>query len=167
MTLRYSEMSQHDTLYNVARAYPGGIEALAQRMGKSVNVLRNKLRPGIDSHHVNFEEVSAIIELCQEAHVPDALSPLFALNARHGLEAFALPSVDSLSDEELTQTVCKAMKKFGDLAANTSAAMMDHIVTSNEMDGIEKDFQQVMAAVGEWRERLRVRAEQDGKRGAR
>lgn len=166
MTLRYSEMSQHDTLYGVARAYPGGIEALAQRMGKNVNVLRNKLRPGIDSHHVNFEEVSAIIELCEEAHVPDALAPLFALNARHGLETFALPNVDTLTDEELTQTVCKTMKKFGDLAANTSAAMMDCIVTSNEMGGIEKDFQQLMAAAGEWRARMRVRAAQDSKRGA-
>jgi len=167
VTLRYSEANQHDALYSAARAYPGGVEALAQRMGKSANVLRNKLRPGIASHHVNFEELSEIIELCEEARVPEALLPLFALNARHGLVAFALPSVDALTDEDLTQTVCKSMKKFGDLAAGVSAAMLDRIVTTNEMDGIEKDFQQVMAAVGEWRARLRVRAEQDSKRGAR
>ena len=49
MTRRYSDTNQHDALYKVARAYPGGLEALAARMGMSVNVLRNKLAPGIDT----------------------------------------------------------------------------------------------------------------------
>jgi hypothetical protein len=45
MTRKYSDMNQHDALYKVARAYPGGLEALALRMDISVNVLRNKLAP--------------------------------------------------------------------------------------------------------------------------
>lgn len=35
MTCKYSEMNQHDAIYIAARAYPGGVEALAGRMGMS------------------------------------------------------------------------------------------------------------------------------------
>ncbi|MFX5660835.1 phage regulatory CII family protein, partial [Acinetobacter baumannii] len=71
-------MNQHDALYKIARAFPGGLEALAQRMDMSVNVLRNKLAPGIDTHYPSFEEVSQIVELCKQANVKDATLPLHA-----------------------------------------------------------------------------------------
>ena len=69
MTRRYSDMNQHDALYKVARAYPGGLEALALRMQISVNVLRNKLAPGIETHYPSFEELSMIVEHCHQAGV--------------------------------------------------------------------------------------------------
>ena len=74
MTRRYSDMNQHDALYKVARAYPGGLEALAAAMKMSVNVLRNKLAPGIETHYPSFEEVSEIVALCQEAGMKDAFA---------------------------------------------------------------------------------------------
>ena len=58
MTRRYADMNQHDALYKVARAYPGGLEALATKLDMSVNVLRNKLAPGIETHYPSFEELS-------------------------------------------------------------------------------------------------------------
>ena len=69
MTRKYLDMNQHDALYKVARNYPGGIEALAQAMGISANVLRNKLAPTIASHYPSFEEVSAVVDLCHRAGV--------------------------------------------------------------------------------------------------
>ena len=79
MTRRYSDMNQHDALYKIARSYPGGLDALAEKMDISTNVLRNKLAPHIESHYPSFEELSTIVELCAEAGVKDALMPLHAL----------------------------------------------------------------------------------------
>lgn len=63
MTKAYQQMSVADALYTAARRYPGGIEALAARMGKSPNVLRSKLKPDVDTHHLTLEETMQIIEL--------------------------------------------------------------------------------------------------------
>lgn len=116
MTRKYLDMNQHDALYKVARSYPGGIDALAQAMGISVNVLRNKLAPTIASHYPSFEEVSAVVELCHQAGVADAHLPLHAL--------------------------------------------LDGKVTAAEADLIEREFQGALSALGEWRARLRLKAEQ-------
>ncbi len=157
MTLRYSDTNQHDALYKVARAYPGGIEALAQRMGKTANVLYNKLRPGVDSHYPSFEEVSEIVELCAAAGVPNATLPIEAMCQRHSLVAFAFPALAHLSDADLTQSVCKAMQELGDVTGAIASALADDGgISLAELDGIEREIQQALGAIGALRERVRA-----------
>lgn len=158
MTLRYSDTNQHDALYLVARAYPGGIEALAQRMGKTANVLYNKLRPGVHTHYPSFEEVSEIIELCATAGVQNATLPLYALCARHGLVAFAFPDPATLTEEDLTRSVCDAVKEMGDVTGAIGGALADGQFSFAEIEKIEQEIQQVMGAVGALRERVRLHA---------
>lgn len=159
MTRRYSDMNQHDALYKIARAYPGGIDALAQRLNISNNVLRNKLAPGITSHYPSFEEMSNIISLCQEAGLKDALLPLHALLARHGMAAFLVPEPDQISNDDLSQTVCKVMSQVGNVAEAVSDALMDNVITERELDLIEREFQGALTALGEWRARIRLHSE--------
>lgn len=160
MTRKYLDMNQHDALYKVARNYPGGIDALAQRMGISVNVLRNKLAPTIASHYPSFEEVSAIVELCHQAGVPEAMLPLHALLTRHGMAAFVVPLPEQVSQDDLSQTVCKVMSQVGAVAEAVSSALLDGKVSLAEADLIEKEFHGALSALGEWRERIRQRARQ-------
>jgi hypothetical protein len=159
MTRKYLDMNQHDALYKVARSYPGGIEALALAMGISVNVLRNKLAPTIASHYPSFEEVSAVVDLCHQAGVADAHLPLHALLVRHGMAAFVVPTPDSINGDDLSQTVCKVMSQVGAVAEAVSSALMDGKVTAAEADLIEREFQGALSALGEWRARLRLKAE--------
>ena len=156
MTRKYSDMNQHDALYKVARAYPGGLEALATKMGMSVNVLRNKLAPAIESHYPSFEELSVIIELCHQAGVKDAHLPLHALLSRHGLAAFVVPEPSEVSKDDLSQTVCKVMSQVGDVAEAVSEALLDGVITAAEADLIEREFQAALTALGEWRARIRA-----------
>ncbi|MFZ6815078.1 phage regulatory CII family protein [Undibacterium sp. Rencai35W] len=156
MTRKYSDMNQHDALYKVARAYPGGLEALAARLEVSVNVLRNKLAPGIESHYPSFEELSQIVELCRQAGVKDALLPLHALLGRHGMAAFVVPEPDQISDDDLSQTVCRVMSQVGSVAEVVSDALMDGVITVAEADLIEREFQGALTALGEWRARIRA-----------
>ncbi|MYN05933.1 phage regulatory CII family protein [Pseudoduganella aquatica] len=161
MTRKYSDMNQHDALYTVARSYPGGIDALSQSMGISVNVLRNKLSPSIASHYPSFEEVSAIIELCQKAGVKDALLPLHALLTRHGMAAFVVPVPEQVAKDDLSQTVCRVMSQVGDVAEAVSQSLLDGKITPSEADLIEREFHDALSALGEWRARIRHLA--DGK----
>ena len=163
MTRKYSNMNQHDALYKVARAYPGGLDALAARMQVSVNVLRNKLAPGIESHYPSFEELSQIVELCREAGVKDALLPLHALLGRHGMAAFIVPEPDHISDDDLSQTVCRVMSQVGGVAEAVSAALLDGVITNDEADLIEREFQGALTALGEWRARLRAHHRREDK----
>ncbi|WP_229489045.1 phage regulatory CII family protein [Pseudoduganella namucuonensis] len=148
-------MNQHDALYTVARNYPGGIEALSQCMGISVNVLRNKLSPTIASHYPSFEEVSTIIELCQKAGVQDAVLPLHALLNRHGMAAFVVPVPEIVAKDDLSQTVCRVMSQIGDVAEAVSQSLLDGKITASEADLIEREFHDALSALGEWRERIR------------
>lgn len=159
MTRRYSDMNQHDALYTVARAYPGGIEALAQQLNMSANVLRNKLAPGIASHYPSFEEVSMIISLCQKAGVKEAVMPLHALMARHGMAAFVVPEPEQINKDDLSQTVCRVMSQVGNVAEAVSEALLDNVITEREADLIEREFQGALAALGEWRARIRFHRE--------
>lgn len=156
MTRRYADMNQHDALYKVARAYPGGLEALAIRLTMSVNVLRNKLAPGIESHYPSFEELSLIIQHCHEAGVKEAHLPLHALLARHGLAAFLVPEPEQMNKDDLSQTVCRVMSQVGDVAEAVSNSLMDGVITMAEADLIEKEFQGALSVLGEWRARIRI-----------
>lgn len=155
MTRKYSDMNQHDALYTVARAYPGGIDALSQCMGISVNVLRNKLSPTIASHYPSFEEVSSIVELCQKAGVKDALLPLHAMLTRHGMAAFVVPVPALVAQDDLSQTVCRVMSQVGDVAEAVSQSLLDGNITAAEADLIEREFHDALSALGEWRARIR------------
>ena len=160
MTRKYSDMNQHDALYKVARAYPGGLEALALRMQVSVNVLRNKLAPGIETHYPSFEELSQIVELCHAAGVRDAHLPLHALLGRHGMAAFLVPEPDQVSEDDLSQTVCRVMSRVGDVAEAVSTALLDGVITDAEADLIEREFQNALTVLGEWRARIRAHHQQ-------
>ncbi|MBC3869286.1 phage regulatory CII family protein [Undibacterium oligocarboniphilum] len=157
MTRKYSDMNQHDALYKVARAYPGGLEALAARLDMSVNVLRNKLAPGIETHYPSFEELSLIIEHCHAAGVKEAHLPLHALLGRHGLAAFVVPEPTEVREDDLSQTVCRVMSQVGDVAEAVSTALLDGIITDAEADLIEREFQGALTVLGEWRARIRAR----------
>ena len=161
MTRKYLDMNQHDALYTAARNFPGGIDALALGMGISANVLRNKLAPTIVSHYPSFEEVSQIVERCQQAGVDGALLPLHALLVRHGMAAFVVPQPEQVGGDDLSQTVCRVMSQVGAVAAAVSGALLDGKVSADEADLIEREFHGALSALGEWRARLRLRAAAD------
>lgn len=161
MTCSYLEMDQHDALYTVARNYPGGLEQLAHRMGMSVNVLRNKLQPRIKTHYPSFEEASLIVEYCREAGGDSALQPIHAQNWRHGLVTIAVPESDHLSDEQLAMTVCRVMKEAGDIAASLQDALRDGRIDRNEMDKLNREFQEAFSALAQWQARISDRFARD------
>lgn len=159
----FNEVDQHEALYALASRYPGGLNALAdalsRRAGKKMYlpVLRNKLRPGITTHHVTVEELSLILELCEEAGMPTAFAPLEALCWRHGRVPVAVPTVD---DAEVgpSHAVCKVMSKIGRLADTVAKAAEDNRIDERELEAIEAEFLRASKALAAWRVQIRAQA---------
>jgi hypothetical protein len=155
-------MNQHDALYVLARDYPGGVEALAQRMGKSANVLYNKLRPAIETHRITFEEATEIAELCHEAKVDHPERHFDAMEARLGRVAYRLPQVDCLTDGELNNVMLLVVSQIGEVASELHKAFAnDGRIDDQEMSDLEKHFVKLFAVSAEWHARVRARHQGD------
>lgn len=162
MTCRYTDINQHDALYIAARAYPGGVEALALRMGMASHVLYKKLRPAVGSHHINFEEVSEIVEHLEAAGKADmAELVVSAFNWRHGRVAFKLPDV-SVPAGELFNQVLSILREEGTLANDINEALgNDGKIDGGELQKIEKDLQQCIEALVVLRNKVRAKHDND------
>lgn len=63
-----------DAAYGVAHGHPGGIGALAVRMGKSANTLTHKVNPLNDTHHLTLQEAVDMQALSGNAAVLHAMA---------------------------------------------------------------------------------------------
>ena len=52
-----------DAAYHTAHSFPGGVPALAPRMGISPNVLASKLNVGSDTHHLSLRQAQTLMDV--------------------------------------------------------------------------------------------------------
>lgn len=106
MTHLYSEINQHDALYKAVRAYPGGVEAMAQRLNISSATLYKKLRPVVNGYAINYEELSEIIEHLDSSGSPGLADlALGAFCWRHQRVVVNLPDTPPSHDNLLAHTL--------------------------------------------------------------
>lgn len=56
-------MNTKDAAYHTVHDYAGGSESLGPRVGISAAVLRNKVNPNNETHHLTYEEAQRIADL--------------------------------------------------------------------------------------------------------
>lgn len=171
MTRARSETNMHEALYKIACDYPtipgtgvSGVKALAQIMGMSVNTLRNKLSPDIDTHKVSFEEASAIMELCHQAGMPDAFAPLEAMNWRHGFVAFPEVEFSETADDSIYRATAEVTQHFGEVVGAMNEAMQNNSIGPKELEKIESRFRRMTSRCFGWIARIRGRAKKDAEK---
>lgn len=149
MTKAYRQMSVGDALYTAARKYPGSVEALAGRMGRSANVLRSKLKPDVDTHHITLEEALQIIELL-DSTVPHAADlAIKAIAYRLGRIVVRHEGVDS-SDETLERqanTLGKSVIQLVNDLVQVSIDAAGGPVPSKAADTLNADIASCMDAL--------------------
>lgn len=166
MTCALNKLNPLDALKLACNDYPGGVEALAMRIGMVPGVLRNKLSHDVSTHHINYpDQFSNILDCLREAKVDHWDAPLQAFAYRHGFLLIKIPPADSdVTSNELADLVCKLMAEVGQVAQAISQAFADDMqVSSREFMRFDAEVQEALAATSALREKMREMHE-DGKR---
>lgn len=131
-------MNVLDAAYHLVHAYPGGAEALAPRIGKNATTLR---------HEVNGTGTAKL-------GLADAVNASVLSKDRRILNAFAaecdcmvLPMPAPIDcDNTAMHRVAALAKEFGEMVASVTAAAADGRITANELDTVQRDYAELVAA---------------------
>lgn len=128
-----------DAAYLTAHEYPGGVPALAARMGKNGAVLRHKLNPNDQANHLTVADLMTIMTMTGDHRA------LHAACIELGYMALPLPHI---GDESITEAITDTVKEFSDLLRAVTKVMADGKVTKLEVRSVRKELGELVAVGG-------------------
>lgn len=149
-------MNIQDVAYNVIHDYPGGVPALAVRLGMSANVLQNKANPSQETHKLTLLEAAKISELTQDTRMADAMASLV------GCVLIPMGRFEGISDMALLEVYTGMMAKIGTFSQDLSQSLADGKITKKEIDQLEADMYLVQQAGSELLNRAKQLVQGDG-----
>lgn len=133
-------MSVADAIYHTVHRYPGGVAALAARMGVSANTLTHKANPNNATHHMRPDELVTIQALSGDYSVLTAMA--------NALGRVCMPAVPDQSDGDLVEVFMLQQKAQGEFSAAIADAMLDKHPTSHAMRRVGEMAQDLIAKTG-------------------
>ncbi len=143
-------MDLMDEIHKAAHSYPGGVEALARRMDKLPDTLRKKVLPTNSTHDLTVKELRTIVDFVDT----DKIAQAFA-NDR-GLMCIEKPDFEGLSDSAILDLFLKLQKEQGEWANKISESLVDGKITWNELEEIQKEYNEFVVAGAEIMSRLQA-----------
>jgi hypothetical protein len=127
-----------DAAYHLGQAYPGGVEALAVRLGKNATTLRHEFS-GAGFAKLGLQTAVDASVLSKDYRIVNAFA------AECGGMFVLLPS--SLGGEGMAmQRVAVLAREFGEVVATVSEATADGEVSANELARVEREWAELVAA---------------------
>lgn len=146
-------MSPQDAIHHVVHEFPGGAEALAPRIGRGAQVLRNKVTLSHDgarrSHEPTLADVSAISRVTGDLRVIEALA------AENGAVVVRLPDMSGVADDALLDLLLTSSQEYGEACAALRDALADGEVDRVEFERIEREMLESVRAQIEVLDRVR------------
>lgn len=137
-----------DTIKRLAEAYPGGVAALAQRLGKHPGTLYNELCPREGSSaKLGLADALSVMDFARQARMAEALAPLDLIELRYGRMAIPLPTGEELDDECLLRAVSAVALEFGQFAAEVATSAADGRISDNELKRVRHEAAELSAAL--------------------
>jgi len=127
-----------DAAYHTAHEHPGGVPAVAQRMGISANTLQHKVSLTNDTHHLSLRDAVAMQEVTRDARI---------LHAMAGALGYACVSLHADCQFTTLEQVMHMAKEFGEVLGVVNDAVADGTVTPNEMRDCENKAAELIAAL--------------------
>lgn len=146
-------MNITDAAHKTVKDYPGGSEALAVRIGMSAAVLRNKVNPNNNTHHLTLAEASEIMGVTGDDRI------LHALAAEHG---YTLQKMEADGMASVMGAMLENAAKQGAFAQALQDALADKLISENEMKAISGAGTAQMEAMTNLLARLRAVTGQRG-----
>jgi len=142
-------MNTKDAAYHTVHDYAGGSESLGPRVGISAAVLRNKVNPNNETHHLTLAEAQRIVDFTDDDRMLKAWAHqrgYILLKAREG---------SSESDMSVLEQVAALAMAKGHFMGEIYKSLADGGVDAQEFERIESAGQDVMAAVAGVKQRMR------------
>lgn len=135
-------MNVLDAAYHTAHDFPGGVPALAQRMGgASSHVLNKKVDPRIDTHRLTLEESVKMQALTGDCRILQSMA--FALNH----VAIPLPEAPIGGDMSLLDGFLEVLQELGTFAEDFRRSWADGRITKEEFDKLKADTNEIQGQV--------------------
>lgn len=138
-------MNSIDAAHAVVHDYPGGSESLGPRVGISPAVLRNKVNPNNDTHHLTFAEARRITAITGDRRM---------LQAWAHEEGFLLVKAPAAAGDSCDMAVLEQVVSLGvangQFMQTIHSALADGRIDESEMKRIraaERELQTVAATV--------------------
>jgi hypothetical protein len=128
-----------DAAFHTAHDFPGGVPALALRMGASANVLNKKVNPAQDAHHLRFDEAVKIGQITQDFRILEAHA--LSLNT----VVVRLPDNLDHGDMALLDGFMDIVTELGQFTAAFQSAYRDGNLTCEEINGLVREAADVQS----------------------
>lgn len=119
-------MNITDAAYAVVHDYPGGSESLAPRLGMVPAVLRNKVNPNNDTHHLTLREAVRITQMTNDNRL------LHAINAECNHVAIEAAEEGEPSDMAILELMAGVWSRNGELGESIRHALVDGELSEGE-----------------------------------
>lgn len=130
------EVAAHDVVHE----FPGGVPAVARRMGINPGTLGNEVNPFSEAHKLGLVRGLGITLTTQDFRILHAFAGLCG----HG--AFRLPDLHGVSDEALLDLVLNGQEEVGAFGRLLRDALADGAITKKEMRRLDEQCRRVMCA---------------------
>lgn len=140
-------MNSLDAAFHLARAYPGGKEALAARLGKSPHTFRHELT-GDGTAKLGLIDAESMSMFALQMKMPNALAILNSMAANLGQMVLPLPQVMDLAGGDCMRGLATSAREFAELCADVTGSLADDgRISDNEMARIERSSAELIAAL--------------------
>ena len=133
-------LSVEDAAYHTVHGYPGGVAALAVRMGVSANTLSHKANPNADTHYLRPDELVAIQALSGNYAVLHAMA--------HALGHVCTPAVPDQADGDPVEAFMLQQRAQGEYSAAVADALLTPQPTPTAVRRGAKMAQELIAHTG-------------------
>ncbi|ANN78923.1 hypothetical protein CAL26_09180 [Bordetella genomosp. 9] len=131
-----------DAAYATVHDYPGGSESLGPRVNVSAAVLRNKVNPNNDTHHLTVAEAQRIVGVTGDMRMIEAWA------REHGRVVVKVPGADEcVSDMDVLTEVVSMNVQVGHYMQAIHAALADGKVDKAEIATIREKAMETQAEV--------------------
>lgn len=124
-------MNITDAAYATVHDYPGGSESLAPRMGSSAAVLRNKVNPNNETHHLSLAEAVKAVDITNDDRILEAWAE------SRGYALVKMPQIFECCDSAIVEMMGKAWETHGDVGREITKTLEDGRVEFNEVARVE------------------------------
>lgn len=129
-----------DAAYQLAHQFPGGVPALAQRMGMNANTLQLKVNPNTETHKLSLRESVQAQVVARDCRV------LYAMAA--ALDHVCLPLPHLSDNEQISMALAQVGAEVGDVFREVQRVLDDKHVTPNERREVAQQVAEAIGALG-------------------